>query len=120
MSIATLAPTDSESTSRNGFGASLIIAVVVMLVLMAGLVSIGMSVSNADRADKRAAFEHVLNMSSTDLEGKSLPELNGYRQDIVNASNYSVVAGNISGYDSSVVERELSQVNALILQKTDH
>lgn len=91
-----------------------------MLVLFTAVGLFANDLYNRDVEAKRAAFEQVLNMSSSELESKSVAELNSYRQDIEKVSRRSLLAGNISGYDDSVVNQELKQVNDLILKKTDH
>ncbi|BCW71879.1 hypothetical protein NicSoilB8_29230 [Arthrobacter sp. NicSoilB8] len=75
--------------------------------------------SRNDQAEKRATFEKVLNMSSAELESKTVTELNGYQADIVKAGHHNMGLGNITGYDKTVVDHELKQVNDLILKKID-
>lgn len=93
------------------------IAGAIAVVLLAAL---GTPAVQSDQASKRAAFEKVAVMSSDELESKTLPELNGYRTDILDAANYAFgFFGNITGYSSDFQTHELDQVNALIMKKAD-
>lgn len=99
---------------------SIALAVTIMLVLFGGIIYTTTTSTKADIANKRAAFENVLNMSSAELESKTVTELNGYRKDIVVAGHYSPALGNITGYHEAAVERELLRIHELIMKKTDH
>lgn len=123
MSTESTAPATEKTPKLASFGSTEIAVAVAVMAALFGGVGLGYSTitsTNADMATKGASFEKVLNMSSAELEGKTVAELNGYRQDIKRAANYSLAFGNITGYDEDVVVHELNQVNELILKKTEH
>ena len=114
-------PSTAKPSPRLSVGIpSIALAATVMVVLFSAVGYAAVTSSEADRANKREAFENVLNLSSAELESKSVAELKGYHLDIVNAGHYSLAIGNISGYDDAIIDRELDQVNELIARKTDH
>lgn len=120
MSTETTTPAIDKTPKPASFGSSIAGAVAIMAVFLGGAGYATITSTTADMANKRASFEKVLNMSSAELEGKTVAELNDYRQDLKRAANYSLAFGNITGYDEDVVVHELNQVNELILKKTEH
>jgi hypothetical protein len=117
--MSTGTPVASTSTqATTSFGSQVIFAIVFTFVGMAALIGIALMMSEADQSGKRVAFENVLQMSSEELEGKSVSDLTEYRQAIRDVSHYSLVIGNVSGYDKEILDRELGQVESLILKKT--
>jgi hypothetical protein len=95
MSAEAITPT--KSVAANAFKYALIIlAIAFAMALAIFLAGTVIHASNADQAEKRAIFEKVLNMSSAELDAKSVQELNGYRQDIERAGHYNVYLGNIT------------------------
>jgi hypothetical protein len=119
MSTKTAVPTGRNVTAGTLFQPPVIVAVAgtLAVVLLAALATPAVQ---SDQASKRAAFEKVIVMSSDELESKSLPELNSYRRDILDAANFGLgFFGNITGYSTDLQTHELDQVNALILKKAD-
>lgn len=120
MSTETTAPATKHAAAA--FRSPLIIAIAaaIAVVLLTALLVHLTPVVQSDQASKRAAFEKVAVMSSDELEGKTVPELNGYRKDILDAANYGFgLFGNITGYSADFQTHELDQVNALIMKKAD-
>jgi hypothetical protein len=121
MSTQTITPVNKRAWVRGFFRSPAFYAIVILTVaaLVAAMAAAAIPAVRADQADKRAAFEKVLEMSSAELESKTLPELNGYRKDIRDAADYGLGFTNVTGYSSDVVKHKIEQVNALILKKVD-